>query len=94
MKYEEFVKLAHSFEGKVLETITGKEFRVGVYLDCPFFIPLSTGLGRSDGKLAAQRFLQRYNETKSLRPRDYQDVTRNASYFVAMMAAAQMKKRS
>ncbi len=30
----------------------------------------------------------------SLRPRDYQDVTRNASYFVAMMAAAQMKKRS
>ncbi len=37
MKYEEFVKLAHSFEGKVLETITGKEFRVGVYLDCPFF---------------------------------------------------------
>jgi hypothetical protein len=33
----------------VEEYITGREFTVGVYLDCPFFIPASSGVGRSDG---------------------------------------------
>ena len=31
------------------------------------------------------RFLARYNETGSLRPGEYADVTRNASYFVGML---------
>lgn len=87
MTYEQLLDLARSLEGQVLMTITGKEFRVGIYLDCPFFIPASTGLGRSDGRKAAEGFLERFNETRSLRPRDYQDVTRNASYFVAVIAA-------
>ena len=59
MTYNELLELAHRAEGKVLRTITGKEFRVGVYLDCPFFTPLSTGNGRSDGRKAAERFLER-----------------------------------
>src|SRR5437763_1640496 len=84
--YDELLAIARSCEGQVIETITGKEFRVGIYLDCPFFIPLSTGLGRSDGRRAAERFVKRYNELHSLRPRDYQDVTRNSSYLVAMLA--------
>jgi hypothetical protein len=83
--YAQLLETAHRVQGKVLQTVTGKEFTVGVYLDCPFFVPVSSGLGRSDGRKAAERFLERYNKTGSLTPADYQDVTRNASYFVILV---------
>ena len=85
MTYEEMLELARRLEDRPLTTPTGREFTVGVYLDCPFFIPASTGQGRSDGRKAAERFLERYNATGSHRPSDYADVTRNASYFIGML---------
>jgi len=85
MTYEELLALAHRLEGETLETVTGKQFTVGIALDCPFFTPRSSGYGQSDGRKAAERFLERYNATGSLRPSDYKDVTRNASYFVGMI---------
>jgi hypothetical protein len=85
MKYGELLDLARGLEGRTLQTVTGKEFTVGIYLDCPYFTPLSTGFGRSDGRKAAERFLERYNATGSLRSTDYADVTRNASYFIGML---------
>ena len=84
MTYEELLELARRCEGKTLETVTGKKFTVGIYLDCPFFTPESSGYGQSDGRKAAERFLARYSENGSLRPGDYADVTRNASYFVGL----------
>lgn len=86
--YEELVELARRYEGVPLRTVTGKQFTVGVALDCPFFTPASSGWGQSDGRKAAERFVARYNETGSLRPRDYADVTRNASYFIGLLIAA------
>jgi len=68
-----------------LKTITGRRFSVGIYLDCPFFTPASTGRGQSDGRKAAERFVARYNETGSLRPGDYSGVTRNASYYIGLV---------
>ena len=88
MTYDEMLALAHRYADLPLETVTGKVFTVGVYLDCPFFIPVSTGRGQSDGRKAAERFLERYNKTGSLRPGDYSDVTRNASYFVGLLRRA------
>lgn len=88
MTYEEMLAVARRLEDRQLETRTGRTFTVGVYLDCPFFTPASTGLGRSDGRKAAERFLDRYNRTGSLSPSDYSDVTRNASYFIGMLMAA------
>lgn len=85
MRYEELLALARRLEGRTLETVTGKRFTVGMYLDCPFFTPESSGYGQSDGRKAAERFLARYNEIRSLRPGDYADVTRNASYFVGLL---------
>jgi hypothetical protein len=82
MTYEEMLDLARAAKGRELETVTGKKFTVGIYLDCPFFTPASSGYGQSDGRKAAERFLARYNESGSLRPGDYTDVTRNASYFI------------
>jgi hypothetical protein len=83
--YEELLALARRCEGRILTTVTGREFTVGIYRDCPFFTPASSGYGQSDGRRAAERFLERYNATGSLRPGDYADVTRNASYFIGML---------
>ncbi|HVT11291.1 MAG TPA: hypothetical protein VHE55_03415 [Fimbriimonadaceae bacterium] len=92
LTYEQLLATARSLNGRILQTVTGKEFQVGVYLDCPFFIPLSTGQGRSDGRLAAERFVGRYNEIGSVRPADYQDLTRNASYFVVLAEIASRER--
>lgn len=88
MTYEELLALARRFEGRTLQTVTGKRFRVGIYLDCPFFIPESTGRGQSDGRAAAERFVARYSAIGSLRPGDYSGITRNASYYVALLRNA------
>lgn len=89
MTYDELVALARRFEGQTLETVTGKQFTVGVALECPFFTPASSGYGQSDGRKAAERFVERYNQIGSLRPVDYADVTRNASYYVGLLLAGE-----
>lgn len=88
MTYDEIVAVARRLEGTTLETVTGRRFTVALYLDCPFFTPESTGLGRSDGRKAAERVVERFNQTGSLRPADYGDVTRNASYFIPLLGIA------
>jgi hypothetical protein len=87
MTYDELLDLARRLEDQPISTVTGRSFTVGVYLDSLVFTPVSSGLGQSDGRKAAERFLARYNETGSLRPGDYADVTRNASYLVRAQAA-------
>lgn len=90
--YDQLVALAKAREGEVLKTVREKEFTVGVFRDCPFFTPVSSGPGRSDGRKAAERFLDRLDETGSIMPRDYSDVTRNASYFVALLQQPQARR--
>ena len=85
MTYEELLELARRHQGDTLETVTGKKFTVGIYRDCPFFTPASSGYGQSDGRKAAERWLARYNESGSLRPGDYARDTRNASYFIGLV---------
>ena len=88
--YEDFVALARRFEGQQLHTVTGKPFTVGIARTGEiFFTPASSGYGQSDGRKAAERFADRYNQTGSLRPRDYADVSRNASYFIGLLQAAE-----
>jgi hypothetical protein len=91
MTFEELLALAGRMEGRTLETVTGKRFTVGVsnVEHCPFFTPASSGYAQTDGRKAAERFLARYNEIGSLRPSDYADVTRNASYYVGMLLHAE-----
>jgi len=88
MTYDELLDLARRCEGKTLETVTGKKFTVGVSSaeNCPFFTPASSGYGQSDGRKAGERFLEHYNLTGSLRPGDYADVTRNASYYIGLLS--------
>jgi len=86
--YEELLQLARRLQGQTLETVTGRKFSVGLYRGAPIFTPASSGSGRSDGPKAARRFVERYAVTGSLRPGDYADITRNASYFIGMLLAA------
>lgn len=88
MTYDELLGLGRRLRDQPLETVTGREFTVDVYLDSLVFTPASSGVGQSDGRKAAERFLERYNATGSLRPGDYGDVTRNASYLVGLVIAA------
>jgi hypothetical protein len=46
MTYDELLALARRLVGQHLETVTGRRFRVGIYLDSLVFIPESTGRGR------------------------------------------------
>jgi hypothetical protein len=89
LTYGDLLALARRFEGQTLETVTGKRFRVGIYRDCPFFTPESSGYGQSDGRAAMERFVDRYNATGSLRPGDYARQTRNASYYIGLLRAAE-----
>jgi hypothetical protein len=86
--FDEFLAIARRFEGRTLETVTGKRFEVGIYMDCPFYKPESSGYGQSDGRAAAARFVEEYSRTGSLRPGDYAKVTRNASYHIGLLIAA------
>jgi hypothetical protein len=86
--YEEFLAIARSFEGRTIETVTGKRCQVGVYLDCPFYTPESSARGQSDGRAAAKRFVEHFDRTGSLRPGDYARLTRNASYHIGLLVAA------
>jgi hypothetical protein len=88
MTYAELLAIARRFEGQTVETITGRRFRVGIYRDSPFFTPESSGYGQSDGRAAAERFVQHYNRTGSLLPGDYARVSRNASYYIGLLIAA------
>jgi hypothetical protein len=92
MTYDELLAVVRRWEGATLETVTGRRFRVGVYMDCPFFRPESSGLGQTDGRKAIERFVVRYNQIGSLRPSDYGDVTRNASYLIGLLLAEQGRR--
>lgn len=85
LTYDELLRLARAANGRTLKTVTGREFTVGVALDCPFFTPKSSGWGQSDGRKAAERFVEWFNETGSLRPGDYSKATRNASYYIGLL---------
>ena len=91
LTYDLLLMLARAAEGQTLETVRGKKFKVGISRDEIFFTPASSGWGQADGRKAAERFVERYNETGSLRPGEYGAVTRNASYLVGLLRWAEAR---
>ncbi len=90
LTHDDLVELVRRFEGREVETVTGRKFTAGIARTGEiFFTPSSSGYGQSDGRKAAERFVERYNQTRSVRPGDYADVTRNASYFIGLILAAE-----
>jgi hypothetical protein len=89
LTYDQLLGLARAAEGKTLETVTGRTFTVGIYRDGLFFTPASSGYGQADGRKATERFVERFNETGSMRPGDYARVTRNASYLIGLLRSGE-----
>ena len=87
MTTAEVLQLARQMTNQTLRTARGATFAVRVEGNAPWFTPASTGTPRCDGAAALARFVARYNETGSLRPGDYQDITRNSSYYAALLRA-------
>jgi hypothetical protein len=92
MTYDELLEFARRRPGLTLKTVTGRPFRVAVYLDSLVFVPESTTLGRSEGRKAHERFLARYLEIGSMRPGDYRGISRDASYLVPLVQAARSSR--
>jgi hypothetical protein len=88
MTYADLLALGTRLADQPLETVTGRLFTVGTFRDSLVFTPTSSGIGQSDGRKAAERFLARFNATGSQRPGDYADISRNASYLVGLILAA------
>ena len=90
LTYDDLVALARRFEGRPLSTVTGKSFTVGISRTGEiFFTPASSSWGQTEGRTGHERFVERYNELGSLLPKDYSDVSRNASYLIGLLSAAQ-----
>jgi hypothetical protein len=86
--FEDLLELAEGLGDEPIETVTGRLFTVRVFHGRELvFTPISTGLGRSDGRRAQERFFNQYRATGSLRPGDYAGTTRNASYLIGLLVA-------
>jgi hypothetical protein len=92
LTHERLVELARAAEGELLETVTGKKFTVGLHRDSIFFKPASSGWGQTAGRKDHERFVTRYNDTHSLRPKDYGDTSRNVSYLIGLLNWAQSNR--
>lgn len=88
MTYDDFLRLARRFHGQTLETKTGRRFLVEVEGGLMYFTPESTGSRRNTSRSVTEDLLERYGRTRSVRPSDYVHITRNASYYVALLARA------
>lgn len=85
MTYEEFTRLARRFHGQTLETKIGRRFTIEVDGGIVYVTPKSTGTRRNTSRAVTEDLLERNSRTGSVRPSDYVDVPRNASYCMAVL---------
>ena len=84
---QQFRTAVREFDGRVLTTqARSQPFRFRILPDALEFTPESTGEPRPERWNQVAGVLDRFNQTGSLRPGNYQDVTRNASYLLALLA--------
>ena len=84
--YDDFVRVARTLEGQQVPTIGGRTtFAVKVIDGVVYVTPQSTGKSRRLAKDVLDA-LEAYNETASLQPMDYQHLTRNSVYILALLS--------
>ncbi|MEZ5440098.1 MAG: HNH endonuclease [Lysobacterales bacterium] len=83
--YGDFQQLVSENDGEVLTTAGGKAlFRLESRTDGVRFTP-SSGKSRSVGSEGIKGYLAVYNQTGSMRPSDYSENRRHASYVLALI---------
>src|SRR5262245_31627011 len=88
ISFDELRSFATRLDGQTLVTrFRGLKFHFHVTQDGFEYTPESTGKRRRQEFRYAERVLTRYNETRSLHPVDYNDISINASYFLAVLGS-------
>jgi len=87
MDFNSFITFCKGLEGLTLPTIGGKAHFVlsSVEHDRLHYIVESTGKIRHSTRPWIEAVLDHHKKTKSFRPKDYQDITFNASYTLALI---------
>jgi len=84
-----------TLRGETLRTIVRKtQFRIEVIDSCLEITPASSGGARRESKAAVSGLLARFDKTGSFQMSDYQDVSFNASYVLALVKAWQSQSNS
>ena len=84
---EELVRFVEKLEDKQLTTkAQRKEFTVGVVGDSLEYTPTSSGAPRKQPGKTLSRVCDEFSRTNSFKPGDYQSITFNASYALAVIA--------
>jgi hypothetical protein len=85
---DDVLQFAKSLKGHSLQTIARKkEFIVDLHGDSLMYTPLSTRKPRSHERKYLEKVCDAYSQTGSMCPADYLNLTRNASYTLALIAA-------
>ena len=85
---DEFVRYLRSISGQsVLTQFQHKPFTVETASTGLYITPLSSGKARYHDLETVSRIVEIFNKTGSLRPKDYQVITWNSSYTLALIKA-------
>jgi hypothetical protein len=84
---DSFMEFCKSLVGSKIKTVGGRrEFILSsAQYDKLYYTVVSTGNKREHRRRRIRMVLDRYRKTKSLRPTDYDDISRNASYILALI---------
>ena len=86
ISFHELKEYAQSLNRTTLETrARHNKFHFTVDDEAFHYIPESTNKPRSQENKYVDRVLQRFNEIRSLNPKDYIDLTVNASYLLTII---------
>jgi len=84
-----------TLRGETLRTMVRKtQFRIEVIDSCLEITPASSGGARRESKAAVSSLLARFDKTRSFQMSDYQDVSFNASYVLALVKAWQSQSHT
>ena len=86
IEQKELFNFVKTLVGELLTTSARKkQFQVEVVEDDLFFTPISSGKLRKESSENITRVVERYNENKSLQPKDYHDITFNSVYILRLI---------
>lgn len=91
ISFEDVLSVAKDLEGQDIPTLAGRsEFRAIVVGHSLIITPKKTGKPRSIGE--PTKTIERFNETGSWKPSEYQDITFNSVYVLKLIALARDQK--
>jgi predicted HNH restriction endonuclease len=95
INFNEFKNYVKTINGRVLQTLQQKKkFIVQITNGEILYIPQTTAKPRLHEDLYLKRVIDRFNKTKSFKPKDYVDITRNASYTLALIKQFMTKRNN